>query len=55
MYHIGIQLLGFVVFAPYSSMSKWTPVFSKQQHRLVPLLGSPHSRPFPHIQTQACH
>ncbi|CAE6454324.1 unnamed protein product [Rhizoctonia solani] len=36
VYHFGIQLFGFVVFAPYSSMSKWAPVFSEQQHRFVP-------------------
>ncbi|CCO33656.1 Low-affinity potassium transport protein [Rhizoctonia solani AG-1 IB] len=35
-YHIGIQLFGFVVFAPYSSMPKWAPVFREQQHRFVP-------------------
>ncbi|CAE6440813.1 unnamed protein product [Rhizoctonia solani] len=35
-YHFGVQLFGFVVFAPYSSMSKWAPVFREQQHRFVP-------------------
>ncbi|KAH7334631.1 cation transport protein-domain-containing protein [Rhizoctonia solani] len=36
VYHFGIQLFGFVVFAPYSSMSKWAPIFREQQHRFVP-------------------
>ncbi|CAE7230532.1 unnamed protein product [Rhizoctonia solani] len=36
VYHFGIQLFGFVVFAPYSSMSRWSPVFREQQHRFVP-------------------
>ncbi|KAF8740254.1 TrkH protein, partial [Rhizoctonia solani] len=36
VYHFGIQLFGFVVFAPYSSMSKWAPIFREQQHRYVP-------------------
>ncbi|KAG8732556.1 low affinity potassium transporter [Ceratobasidium sp. 423] len=35
-YYFGIQLFAFVVFAPYSSMSKWAPVFREQQHRFVP-------------------
>ncbi|CAE6533332.1 unnamed protein product [Rhizoctonia solani] len=35
-YHIGIQLFGFIVFAPYSSMPRWAPVFREQQHRFVP-------------------
>ncbi|KAG8745159.1 low affinity potassium transporter [Ceratobasidium sp. 414] len=35
-YHFGIQLLAFVIIAPYSTMSKWAPVFREQQHRFVP-------------------
>ncbi|KAG9124577.1 low affinity potassium transporter [Ceratobasidium sp. 392] len=35
-YHFGTQLLAFVIIAPYSTMSKWAPVFSEQQHRFVP-------------------
>ncbi|KAF8608135.1 TrkH-domain-containing protein [Ceratobasidium sp. AG-I] len=35
-YHIGTQLLAFVIIAPYSTMGKWAPVFSEQQHRFVP-------------------
>ncbi|KAJ1305946.1 hypothetical protein OPQ81_010663 [Rhizoctonia solani] len=36
VYHFGIQLFGFIVFVPYSSMSKWAPVFREMQHRFVP-------------------
>ncbi|CAE6436528.1 unnamed protein product [Rhizoctonia solani] len=35
-YHLGIQLFGFIVFAPYSSMPRWAPIFREQQHRFVP-------------------
>ncbi|KAG8770568.1 low affinity potassium transporter [Ceratobasidium sp. 428] len=35
-YHFGIQLIAFIIIAPYSTLSKWAPVFSEQQHRFVP-------------------
>ncbi|QRV98028.1 potassium/sodium transporter [Ceratobasidium sp. AG-Ba] len=36
-YHIGSQLLAFVIIAPYSSMRRWSDVFREpQQHRFIP-------------------
>lgn len=36
-YHIGTQLIAFIVIAPYMSIGKWKPIFeTPKQHRFVP-------------------